>query len=178
VVGFRVNYEGAGPSPSDFSLYRASFIEPADGVERVANADFSSGAQSWELGGQAVLTVSDLGTGRRVVVQASSAQQAWLTSFAFSVDAGTSFRAAFDARVSPSSAGSGYFMVIFLRSNTEFFRETASLGLQTAPVGPTVTDAAGEYGLDISSLGGGRLILEASYAGGARAWPAYARVGP
>jgi hypothetical protein len=80
----------------------------------VANADFSSGAQSWGLGGQAVLTASDRGTGLRVVVQASTSQQASLTSAVFPVDPGSAFLAGFDARVSPSSAGSGYFTVIFL----------------------------------------------------------------
>ena len=46
VVGFRVNMEGAGPEPSDFALYQASYIQPADGLERVINGDFSLGAQS------------------------------------------------------------------------------------------------------------------------------------
>jgi len=43
VVGFRVNIEGAGPEPSDFSLYQASYIQTADGIERVVNGGFLAG---------------------------------------------------------------------------------------------------------------------------------------
>jgi hypothetical protein len=178
VVGFRVNAEGAGPASSDFSLYRASYVDPATGTEQVANGDFSSGAQSWGLGGQAVLAPSDRGTGQCVVVQASAAQQASLTSAAFPVDAGSDFVAAFDARVSPSSTGSGYFTVIFLSSDVEFLREEAALGPATVPLGSTSTDADGNYALDISTLGAARVILEASYPGDAHTWPAYARLAP
>ena len=178
VVGFRVNYEGAGPAACEFSLYRVSYVDPANGAEHVVNGDFSSGAQSWGLGGQAVFAPSDRGTGQRVVVQASSTQQASLTSAPFPVVANSGFRASFDARVSPSSAGSGYFTVIFLRSDVEFLREEAAFEPPSVPLGSPNTDAAGDYALDVSTLGAARVILEASYPGDAHAWPAYARLAP
>jgi hypothetical protein len=178
VVGFRVNVEGAGPGASNFSLYQVSYKEVADGVERVANGNFSAGAQSWGLSGQAQLASSDRGPGQMVNVQATSSQTAWLTSVPFSVTPGGAFQLSYSARVAPSSAGSGYFMVIFLKGGSEFLRNTIPLAGGKVEFGNVVSDAAGNYQLGLTSLGATHVILEATYAGDATHWPAYARVGP
>jgi len=126
VVGFRVNMEGAGPEPSDLSLYQVGYIQTVDGIQRVANGDFSSGAQSWSLGGQAQLVPSDRSTGQMVQVLATSSQNAALTSAPFAVTSGAPFQASFSARVAPSSFASGYFTVIFL-NGTEVSRQEIPL---------------------------------------------------
>jgi hypothetical protein len=178
VVGFRVNVEGAGPGASDFSLYQVSYKETADGIERVANGDFSAGAQSWTLSGQAQLVASDRGAGQMVQVQAASSQSAVLTSAPFAVTAGDAFQFSFSARVAPSSAGSGYFTVIFLNAGTEFLRTTIPLAAGKVALGNGATDATGNYQLSLTSLGTSHAILEATYAGDAQHWPGYARVNP
>jgi hypothetical protein len=178
VVGFRVNVEGSGPGASNFSLYHVSYKELADGVERVVNGDFSAGAQSWSLSGQAQLAPSDRGGGQMVGVQASPTQTAWLTSLPISVSSGAAFQLTYSARVAPSSAGSGYFMVIFLKAGTEFLRNEIPLAAGKVELGTSASGAAGTYQLGLALLGSAHAILEATYAGDAQHWPGYARVGP
>ena len=178
VVGFRVNMEGAGPEPSDFSLYQASYIQPADGTERVANGNFSLGLQSWVLGGPAQLVPSDRGAGQMVQVLATAGQTSGLTSAPFALTPGAAFQASFSARVAPSSLGSGYFMVIFLSGGTETSRQEIPLRASNLTLATTSTDTAGNYQFGLASLGTSRVTLEATYAGDAQHWPAYVRVGP
>jgi hypothetical protein len=177
VVGFRVNIEGSGPEPSDFSLYQASYIQTADGIERVVNGDFSLGAQSWSLGGQDQLVPSDRGAGQRVQVLATPVETAALTSALFAITPGAGFQVSFFARVAPSSFGSGYFTVIFL-NGTEISRQEIPLTASKLTFATTSTDASGNYQIGLSSLGTSQVILEAAYSGDAQHWPAYARVGP
>lgn len=178
VVGFRVNIEGAGPEPSDFSLYQASYIQTADGIERVVNGDFSLGAQSWSFGGQAQLAPSDRGVGQMVQVLATPSQTAALTSVPFSLTSGATFQVSFSARVAPSSFGSGYFTVIFLSAGTEISRQEIPLTASKTVFATTTTDAAGNYQFVLTSLGTSQVTLEAAYVGDAQYWPAYARVVP
>ena len=178
VVGFRVNIEGAGPEPSDFSLYQASYIQTADGIERVINGDFSLGAQSWSLGGQAQLGPSDRGAGQMVQVLATPSQTGALTSAPFALTSGAAFQVSFSARVAPSSLGSGYFTVIFLSGGTEISRQEIPLTAGKLTFATTSTDAAGSYQFGLTSLGTSPVALEAAYPGDAQHWPAYARVAP
>jgi hypothetical protein len=178
VVGFRVNMEGAGPEPSDFSLYQASYIQTTDGIERVVNGSFALGAQSWSLGGQAQLVPSDLGAGQMVQVLATPSQTAALTSAPFTLTSGAAFQVSFSARVAPVSFASGYFTVIFLGAGTEISRQVIPLPATKVTFGTTSTDAVGHYQLGLASLGTSQVTLEAAYAGDAQHWPAYARVAP
>lgn len=178
VVGFRVNMEGAGPEPSEFSLYQVSYIQAADGIERVVNGDFSLGAQSWSFGGQAQLVPSDRGAGQMVQVLATPSQTAALTSAPFTVTPGATFNVSFSARVAPVSLASGYFTVIFLGAGTEISRQVIPLPAAKVTFGTTLTDAVGHYQLGLASLGTSHVTLEAAYAGDAQHWPAYARVAP
>jgi hypothetical protein len=178
VVGFRVNMEGAGPEPSDFSLYQVSYIQNADGIEHVVNGDFSLGAQSWNLGGQTQIVPSDRGTGQMVQVLATASQPAALTSAPFALTPGAAFQASFSARVTPSSFASGYFTVIFLSGGTEIARQEILLTANKLTFGTTSTDATGNYKIALTSLGTSQVTLEATYAGDTQHWPAYARVVP
>jgi len=177
VVGFRVNSELAGPEPSDFSLYQASYIQAADGIERVVNGDFSLGSQSWTLGGQTQLVPSDRSTGQMVEVLAASTQTAALTSAPFAVTADATFNVSFSARVAPSSLGSGYFTVIFL-NGTEISRQKIPFRAGRLAFGATATNVAGDYQFSLTGLGTSQVTLEAQYAGDAQRWPAYARFAP
>jgi hypothetical protein len=178
IVAFRVNVEGAGPGASNFSLYQASYVQGMDGMERVSNDDFSSGLASWDSNGQAELVANDRGPGQMVLVLAEADETAALTSAPFTISGGATFEVVFEARVAPSSFGSGYFAVIFLKSNVEFVRQTLPLKAGSVAQGTTATDATGAYSLGLASLGSTRIILEANYAGDAQHWPGYARAGP
>lgn len=178
VVGFRVNSEAAGPLPSDFSMYQASYIQPADGMQRVVNGDFSSGSQSWSSGGQAQFVPSDRSSGQMVQVLATATQTAALSSAPFAITPGDSFQASFSARVSTSSVGSGYFTVIFLSLGTEIERQEVPFTITTVALGTTSTDPSGNFLFGLTSLGTSQVLLEATYNGDAQHWPAYGQVAP
>lgn len=197
-VGFRVNADYpatwpgfwyAGPASCNISLYQVSYVQPADGVERVPNGNFSSGSQSWTLQGQSQLAVSDHGAGQMVQAVATSSQSATLDSLPFSVTGGSPFQASFYARIPPTSTASGYFLVAFKDASNNFVPipgpNPSDLKSETIPfaagklgAGTATTDSAGNYQLSLTSLGASQVILEASYAGDALHWPDYVRVGP
>jgi hypothetical protein len=144
--------EGSGPEPSDFSLYKASYIQPTDGIERVVNGDFSLGVQSWAVGLQAQIVPSDRGPGWMVQVLAAPSQTAALTSAPFALTPGAAFQVSLSARVAPSSLGSGYFAVIFLSGGTEISRQEIPLTAGKLAFATTSTDAAGIYQFGLSSF--------------------------
>jgi IPT/TIG domain/Glycosyltransferase WbsX len=201
VVGIRINVPDrltlwpgffyAGPGPSDVSVYRVSYVQPSDGIERVANSDFSSGGQSWTLKGQSQLVPSDLGAGQMVHVVATPNQFATLDANPFPVTAGAQFQLSMSARISTPSLGSGNFIVAFLDasgagtylqipgpSNGALIPESVPFTPANLPLGKATTDANGQYQLSLSALRGSQATIETTYAGDLRHWPAYARVGP
>jgi hypothetical protein len=200
VVGFRVNtddptitwpsYWFAGPASSNFSLYQVSYVQPADGIERVPNGDFSLGAQSWALHGQTQLVPSNRGAGQMVQVTATPSQFATLDSQPFAITPGAPFQTSFFANLPPLFLDSGYFMLAFSDGTLGNFLDipgtsVAAVHAESLPFTPgktafgkTITDSAGYYQLSLSSLGTSQVILEATYVGDAQHWPAYAKVGP
>lgn len=197
IVGFRVNtdnanliwptYWFAGPEATNFSLYRASYVQPTDGIERVPNGDFSAGAQSWILQGQAQIVPSDRGLGQMLQVVATSAQFATLDSAPFPVTGGAPFQLSFSARVVPSYSGSfivafqdatGNFLTIPAPSGGSVHAEAIPLTAANNTLGTTTTDSAGNFQFSLTSLGASHVTLEATYAGDAQHWPAYAQTGP
>ena len=197
-VGFRVNgdypatwpgFWYAGPANCNISLYQVSYIQPADGLERVPNGNFSLGSQSWTLQGQSQIVASDHAAGQMVQVVAASSQSAMLDSAPFSVNGGASFQVSFYARISPASSGSGYLLLAFKDANGNFVPipgpNSNDLKSETIPftsgkitLGPITTDSAGNYQLSLTSVGTSQVILEATYTGDPQHWPAYARLGP
>lgn len=193
IVGFRVNEDYpatwpgfwfAGPGNCNISFYQASYIQPADGIQRVPNGDFSLGAQSWTLQGQSQLVASDRGAGQMVQVVAASNQSAMLDSVPFSVTGGASFQASFYARIPPASSGSGYLLVAFKDGSGNFLpipgpnpndlkSETIQFAAGELAVGSATTDSAGKYQLSLASLGTSQFILKAIYNGDSQYWPAY-----
>jgi uncharacterized protein (TIGR03437 family) len=199
IIGFRINtddptllwpgYFFAGPGASNFAVYQVSYMEPAGGGERVPNGSFTSGAQSWTLAGQTQIVPSDRTFGQMVQVVATPSQLAMLDSAPFPITPGAAFQVTISARVAPESLGSGYFFLAFEDRPGDFlhipgpsagalFIESIPLAPGKAALGTATTDLAGNFQLSLSSLGTSPAILEATYTGDTRRWPAYARVGP
>jgi len=176
IVGFRINAETAGPGNGDISLYQISYIQGGDGIERVANSDFSSGAQSWFPFGQTQIVPSDRGAGQMVQAISTTSQDALLNSAPFSLMGGDLFQSTFSARISPVSVGSGYFVVIFLNGGNEIARQMLPFTAAKLSLGSTVTGTSGNYQLSLTSLGTVKVILEATYPGDTQHWPSSARV--
>jgi hypothetical protein len=197
-VGFRINgdypatwpgFWYAGPATSNISLYQVSYIQPTDGIDRVPNGSFSLGSQSWTLQGQSQIAASDRGAGQMVQVAATSNLSAMLDSQPFSITGGAAFQVSFFARISPSSASSGYLLLAFKDASGNFVpipgpnssdlkSETIPFAFGKVTLGAATTDSAGNYQLSLSSVGASQVVLEATYSGDAQHWAAYARVGP
>ena len=195
IVGFRVNtdngiilypdYWFAGPDATDFSLYQVSYVQPADGIQRVANGNFSAGAQSWTLQGQAQIVPSDRGPGQMVQVVATAAQFATLDSVPFTVTASAPFQFSCFARIPPSNSGD--FFVTFEDANGNsltipapsvgaLHAEMISIIAAKVPLGSTTTDSAGNFQFSLTSLGTSQVTVQATYSGDSQHWPGYAQV--
>jgi len=177
VVGFRVNTECGCAGNSSFSLYRIIYDEGQNRTNEVPNPDFAQALQTWGLWGNGTVSVepSDLGAGNMLRVQVESDQIAAINSASFSVTAGANYTVSFDARVSPSSLGSGYFTVIFLSSSSESDRKNIPFAPATIQVGSATTSEDGTFDVVLQGLSTNvQLQLLAIYEGDDQYWPAYA----
>jgi len=184
LVAFRLNTECACQGASDFLLYQVLYAE-GGAPNQVPNSSFSMALAGWNYSGTGALVVvpSDRGTGQALHVTASPTDSLSLNSSAISANAGVTYRVTFVAKVSPSSDGSGYFMVAFYgpparrnQSPVEILRRTILLEAGRKSMGAVSTDGTGSYSLDLSYPTSDGFLVEASYAGSDRYWPSYASV--
>jgi len=174
-VGLRVNLECGCNGESDFRLYDVAYRAGEGTANLVPNSGFGDRLGSWGAWGSAPLRVlpSDWGSGRMLHVSATAGQDLGLNSASFAVTAGEAYRVTFTARVSASSAGSGYFALFFLTPQGEVSRQIINLGPGSVPLGEAVTGAQGEYSLSLGSLEAGHYLLEAGFAGNGQYFPAW-----
>jgi hypothetical protein len=174
LCGVRVNTECNGcAGASDVAIYRASYVE-GSGSNLVPNPDFASGLTSWGSSGTGSVMVapSDQGGGNLLHLLATASQSIQLNGGMFTVTPGASYTVDFTARVSPASVGSGDLVLIFLGPSAEITR--VSLPLAPVPLSRVATTAAdGTFQADLPAASGKRR-LDASYAGDALRWPAFA----
>jgi hypothetical protein len=171
LVGIRINAECGCRGLGDVLLRRAAYAE--------RGAQASNEPPPVVLDGRAFtddpsrLTFSHPGA-PELDLRVDAGDPVLLNSAPFPARRGAPYEVRLLARVSPRSAGSGYFAVIFL-DEREVLRETipfdaAPLKEWTARTGPD-----GTFAVFLPDLGGGRYVLEATYAGDATYWPAQAR---
>ena len=199
VVGFRVNsadlrvlWPGfwiAGEGQAQVAVYRMSYIQARDGVERVPDAEFSLGRTYWSVQGAATFASSDLGPGVMLAVAASAEQSALLDSSSFSVSGGEPFEVRVQARIAPGSEASGYFFVAFEDRPGNFLgnpgespgairSQTFPFALQEVALGTSVTDGNGRYAFDLSSLAPDAARVVVRYDGDAGFWPGFVSIRP
>ena len=106
-------------------------------------------------------------------VLATSSQSIGLNSAFFSVTSGANYTAIFAARVTPTSVGSGYLLIVFLGSS-ESTRETIPLEAPLILLGTVATDSHGAFDFKLNGLQPHVLLL-ANYAGNDGYWPSYAQ---
>jgi hypothetical protein len=105
-------------------------------------------------------------------VTAAPGQVAAINSAEFPVVPAQTFTLTFDARVAPTSADSGYFDIVFL-AGTEISRTTLNIAAAPVRLGTAETDRRGVVEAPISSLADGTFLVEASFKGDDRWFPAY-----
>ena len=143
-----------------------AYQQDGESGNRVPNASFNQGLQSWGSWGSSPgrLVPSDRGDGQMLNVTTTSEQSALLNGTAFDVTPGKRFKVTVAARIAPASAGSGYFTIIWLYEK-EFKRQT--IPIQAAPPGHVfvATDDSGTFRYVWPGLPTGRIVIKARWAG-------------
>ena len=179
VVGFRVNTECGCAGESGFALYDASYTAGGGSSSLVPDGDFSNALDGWGLSGEGVARVqpSDRGEGSMLAVQASPDQSLLANSALFPVEAGQPYTVSFEAKVAPSSVGSGYFALVFLGARGEIDRRRILFLPASFDIGTRITDETGAFratfhapGIQLSL---GKVLIEAWFPGDERLWPDY-----
>ncbi|HKW99611.1 MAG TPA: hypothetical protein VJN43_17860 [Bryobacteraceae bacterium] len=174
VVGVRVNIECGCRGTSDIALYRFAYTESN---QHSTTLDFSSGLNGWGLDtdGQEAVESGSANSGQDLHLTVQPGQHALLNSQNFAVTAGASFTLHITARVSPDSAASGYFAIIFL-AQSELERETLIFQPPVVPIGSATTAADGSYRLepDPAAFTKDAYEIDGQYAGSDKLWPAAA----
>lgn len=173
VVGIRVNTEGAGPGPTDITLYGIGYTEGSETANRVPNARFRAGLDDSGGTGRATLKRSDRGRGVMLRMVARPTQWLNINTRAFKVTSGADYHLIALARIPARSAGSAYLAVIFL-ADGESVRHRMELAPGAIELGEVTSDPSGSFVVSPGALGPGRYLIRVSYAGAAGRWPARA----
>jgi hypothetical protein len=168
-------------APNDMNFYSYRYTDTAN----TAFQNFANGLDGWgiesDAGATASVQLASDATGKSLVFQATAAQQTFVNSSPFTVTPGSAFTMRMRARVSPASAGSGVFALIFLFNGVEQGdlapRMTVPFAAAPAIVATTQTDADGHYGVALPApTVAGTFQLQANFAGSSTLWPAFANV--
>jgi len=165
---------------TDINVY--SFQYAGSGGKTTLN--FANGLTGWVVDGNGTASVqpSSDANGKSVQISATAAQRTFVNSVPLTVIPGDSYTLTIQARVSPSSAGSGYFALVFLgATGTEVSRATLQFVPTTLALGTAQTASDGIYELSITPLDPGNYQLQAAYSGTGTLWPAFAsgiEIGP
>ncbi len=138
---------------------------------------FANGLNGWGVDGNgtAVVQPSSDANGTSIHITATATQQTYVNSGPLTVIPGDSYNLTIRARVSPSSAGSGHFALVFLgASGTEVSRATLNFAPPILTLGSAQTASDGTYSITFAPLNPGGFQLQAAYAGTTALWPASA----
>ena len=142
--------------------------------------NFANGLNGWgvEGNGTAVVQAVSDANGKSMQISATAAQQTFVNSLPIRVTPGSIFSLTIQARVSPSSVGSGNFALVFIGSTgTEVSRSTLEFAPPTLALGRAQTAGDGTYSLSFAPPGAGDFQVQAAYSGTSALWPAFA-IGP
>jgi uncharacterized protein (TIGR03437 family) len=158
---------------TDINVY--SFRYGASDAQTSFN--FENGLTGWTVDGNgtAVVQPSSDASGKSIHISATAAQRTFINSAPLTVVPGSSYNLTIQARISPSSVGSGSFALVFLNAaGTEINRGTLEFEPTTSALGATQTASDGTYGLSFTPVDPGGSQLQAAYPGTSTLWPAFA----
>ena len=157
---------------NDMNVYSFQYVDRGAQV----SLNFAQGLSGWRVegSGTAVVQPSSGATGKSVRISATANQQTFVNSTAFPVTPGGNYNLAIQARISPSSTGSGYFALVFLAAGTETLRATLQFAPATVALGAAQTASDGTYSLSFAPENPGDFEIQAAYPGTGTLWPAFA----
>jgi hypothetical protein len=170
------------PAPNDMNFYSYRYVDSAN----TASQNFAQGLEGWfienDAGATASVQLVSGSTGKSLLFQATAAQQILVNSQPFTVKPDSEFTMTMRARVSPASADSGNFALIFfppvgvLPGDVAPYR-TVPIAAAPAIVATAHTDADGRYSVALPApTVPGKFQLQAKFAGSQTLWPAFAGV--
>ncbi|MEO8656948.1 MAG: hypothetical protein ABI693_00675 [Bryobacteraceae bacterium] len=162
---------------TDINVYSFQYADSASQT----TLKFASGLNGWGVDGSgtAIVQAASDSAGQSMHITATPSQRTFVNSTALRVTPGSAFTLTIQARVPPSSAGSGYFALVFLQaSGTELRRSTLGFAPPTLTLGTAQTASDGTYAVSYVSPGAGDFQLQAFYGGTATLWPAFASASP
>ncbi len=176
LVGARINSECYSCNgPSDLTIYSFQYSENTQ--RKPFTWDFTNGINGWSFGpGAAVFDSGPLPYTQGLHIKAMPGQPLGINSTTVAVTPRAQFTLRVAARVSPSSVGTGYFMLIwFNAAGNEPSRETILFQPQTQTLGTATTAADGSFSI-FTSVDSNSYNVTAEYAGSGTLWPAMARL--
>jgi uncharacterized protein (TIGR03437 family) len=158
---------------TDINVYSFQYA----GSSGQASLNFANGLAGWgvEGNGTALVQPSSDANGPSILISATPTQQTYVNSSAITVVPGDGYNLTIRARVSPSSAGSGSFSLVFLGANgTEVSRTSLDFAPPTLTLGAAQTAGDGTYSIPFTPLNSGGFQVQAAYTGTSALWPAFA----
>ena len=158
---------------TDINVYALQYA----GSAGQTNLNFANGLAGWGVNGNgtAVVQPASDANGPSIRISATTAQQTFVNSGPITVIPGDAFSFTVRARVSPSSAGSGQFALVFLGAGgMEVSRATIEFAPPTLTLGTAQTAGDGTYSIAFAPLNSGDFQVQAGYAGTSALWPAFA----
>jgi hypothetical protein len=157
---------------TDMNVYSFQY----QGSGGAIHLNFANGLSGWGVDGNGTAVVQPAAdaNGASIQISATDTEQTFVNSGPFAVTAGDSYSLTIEARVSPSSAGSGHFAVVFLGANgTEVSRDTLNFAAPILTLGSAQTASDGTYAIPFTPLNAGEFQFQAGYAGTSALWPAF-----
>jgi hypothetical protein len=175
LVGARINSECYSCDGSvDLTIYSFQYSE--NNQRKPSTWDFSKGINGWLFGPAPVFDSVPSPYTQGLHIKAVAGQAMLLNSTTVAVTPKAEFTLRVTARVSPLSAGRGYFTLIwFNAAGNEPLRETILFQPKTQTLGAATTAADGSFNIR-SSLDSNAYEITAEYAGSGTLWPAMSKV--
>lgn len=172
----RVNVEGAIEGATGFRLYDVGYREGGEIDNLVPNGDLSAGDAFWYIEGDPIADAGvvrsdadlDVGSGNMLAVSAAADQVVFVNGESFAVTPGAEFEFSVTFAADSDGDGIGLISVAFLNPDT---RTTIRLEPVPQVLAPVVTDADGEFVVDLPALGAGA-TLGLRAVGDLTTWPA------
>jgi uncharacterized protein (TIGR03437 family) len=139
--------------------------------------NFANGLAGWGVDGSGTAVVQPAvdANGASIHITSTAAQQTFVNSSPLTVIPGDNYNLSIQARVPPSSVGSGQFALVFLGAGgTEVSRATLNFAPPTLTLGSAQTAADGAFSIPFSLLIPAGFQSQVAYPGTGDLWPAFA----